>query len=784
MRVALWKRLFGPRINSDLFEANPVSGELLKRGQRVRIQEQPFRLLIILLENAGQVVTREDIQSRIWQGNTFGDFDSGLRVAVRKLREALGDDAENPHYVETVPKRGYRLLAPIVATEDSANRIGETETTSTAAEIGPGPKISSKWILASIILLLAAAGTGAFLFFHQRGRALTEKDTVVLADFFNLTGDPVFDGALRQGLAVQLEQSPFLSLISDDRIQQTLRLMGRPADVRLTPDIAQEICERMASAAVLEGSIARVGTQYLLTLNAANCINGDSLASAEARANNENQVLDALGKTASQIRNKLGESLGTVQQFNTPLERATTPSLEALKAFSSGLRVQTTMGDAAAIPFYEHAIELDPGFALAYAYLGIASQSIGEPNIAAGYTRKAYELRDRTSEPERYLISARFHKIVAGNIEEALQACQLWIQAYPRTAMPHVLLSGAIYPDIGQYEKAVEEAKEAVRLSPEFSVSYAFVMFNYTALNRLDEAKAAYEQALGRKLSFPFFYQALYEIAFLQNDVAGMANQTAAAAGQTGAGDELLGLEADTAAYSGRLRDARDLSRRAMDSAEQAQEKEAAATYSALSGLREALFGNAEQAKRSVNLAIGQSSGRDLQYAAALALAYAGDDRRAQALSDDLGAKHPEDTIVQFNYLPTLRAKLAVDRGNPLEAIEILRIATPYELGQTTSSVYFWTGLYPVYVRGEAYLAAHQGKEAAAEFQKILDHRGIVVNEPIGALAHLQLARAVTMLGDKAKARAAYQDFLALWKDADPSIPVLKEAKAEYEQLH
>ncbi len=642
----------------------------------------------------------------------------------------------------------------------------------------------SRWPVVTGATILAIGLTaGGWLFFSRKAHALTDKDTIVLADFDNKTGDAVFDGTLRQGLSVQLEQSPFLSLVSDQQIQQTLQMMDQKSDAKLTPEIAQEICQRTGGAAVLNGSIAEIGTQYLLTLKAANCSSGESLASTEAQASDKNHVLDALGKTASEIRNKLGESLSTVQKFDTPLEQATTPSVEALKAFSSGSKVQRTEGDAAAIPFFKRAIELDPKFALAYAWLGLVYVDIGEPSIAADYTRKAYELRDRTSESEKYFISARFHKEVAGNLETAEQSCKLWIQAYPRSSVPQDTLSGAIYPAVGQYEKGVEAGREAVRLNPDYFASYALLMFNYIYLNRLDEAKTTYEQALERKLKNPFFNIALYQIAFLQNDAAGMAQQIARSAGTPGPEDELFGMAADTAAYSGRLKDAREFSHRAVDSAERAEEKEAAATYSALSSLREALFGNADEARRRATLAIGRSAGRDVQYGAALALAYAADDKRAQTLADNLGKTFPEDTLVQFNFLPALRARLAVNRGNASEAIEILRAATPYELGQTTSSIYGWTALYPVFVRGEAYLAAHQGSEASAEFQNILDHRGVVINQPIGVLAHLQIGRAYVMQGDTAKAKTAYQDFLKLWKDADTDIPVLKQARAEYAKL-
>jgi eukaryotic-like serine/threonine-protein kinase len=636
---------------------------------------------------------------------------------------------------------------------------------------------------AVVIPVIAALMVGGWLFFSRKAHALTDKDTIVLADFTNTTGDSVFDGTLRQGLSVLLAQSPFLSIIPDQQIEQTLRMMGQKPDLKLTPEIARELCQRAGSAAVLDGSIAQIGTQYLLTIKAVNCASGESLASTEAQASDKNHVLETLGKASAELRNKLGESLNTVQKFDTPLEQATTPSLEALKAFSSGIKVLNTTGSDEAIPFLKHAIELDPNFALAYTYLGLLENDILESSSAVGYFRKAYELRDRTSEAEKYSITATYEKHVTGNIEKAIGACRLWIQAYPRASHPHDLLAGTILPVIGQYEKAVEEATEAIRLDPESPIPYFQRMLNDIALNRFDEAKATYALALERKLSNPFFSVGLYEIAFLQNDAASMAQQVRKMAGLPGFDDQLLSLEADTAAFSGRLRDARELSRRAMDSAERAGEKDPPAMYSATSGLREAWFGNTDEARRLATLALRRSSSRDVLYLAALALAYSREDARAQALAGDLSKRFPEDTIVRFNFLPTLRARLALNKGNAAEAIASLRAAAPYELGGSTSSPFNWTPMFPVFVRGEAYLAAHQGSEAAAEFQKILDHRGVVVNEPIGALARLDIGRAYAMQGDMAKAKTAYQDFLTLWKKADPDIPILRAAKAEYARL-
>jgi len=712
-----------------------------------------------------------------------------------KLRDALGDSAEKPLYIETIPKRGYRFIAPVSQEEPVQVRGAETPGPSAqAASVGSDMYPAQvairaktdrrkRWsVVASAAMALLALSVLAYLHF-RRAPKLTDNDTIVLADFANSTGDPVFDGTLKQGLAVQLEQSPFLSIVSDDRVQQTLKLMGQPADARLTPDTAREICERTAGAAVLNGSIAQIGTQYLLTLKAINCESGESLASAEAQASDKNHVLDALGKTASEMRKKLGESLSSVQKYATPLEEATTSSLEALKAFSAGREVLGKTGDAAAIPFFKSAVELDPKFAIAYGWLDVVYNDIGESSIAADYARKAYELRDRTSEAEKYFISSRFYKEVTGNMEKAEQTCQLWIQAYPRSEDPHDLLSGAIYPVTGQYEKGVQEGKEAVRLNPAFSISYALLVMNYIYLNRLDEAKGTYQQAIKRQLNNPLFRLPLYQIAFLQNDTGAMAQQVAQTAGTPEVEDELLQSEADTAAYSGKLKIAREMSQRAMESAGGAQQRESSATYSAVSGLREALFGNAKEAQRRATLALARSTGRDVEYGSALALVYAGDYKRAHALTDDLGKTYPEDTIVQYNYLPTLRARLAISKGNFSEAIESLSAAIPFELGQSTFSSYIWTALYPIFVRREAYLDAHQGSQAAAEFQKIIAHRGIVLNEPIGALAYLGLARAYATSGDEAKAKTAYQDFLTLWKDGDPDIPVLKQAKAEYVAL-
>jgi predicted Ser/Thr protein kinase len=654
-----------------------------------------------------------------------------------------------------------------------------------SAKAGAATAIGLHWkLIVPAAVALLASSVGGYFYFHRTPK-LTDKDTIVLADFTNTTGDPVFDGTLRQGMAVQLEQSPFLSLISEERIQQAIRMMGQPADARLTSEVAREICERTASTAVLDGSIAQIGTQYNLILKAVACSSGESLASTEAQATDKNHVLDALGKAATEMRGKLGESLSTVQKFDAPLEQATTPSLEALQAYSLGMKALKGKTDfAAAVPLFQRAISLDVNFAGAYAFLGLSYSNLGETSLAAENGRRAYELRERVSEREKFLIESNYYEFVIGDLEKALQSCELWAQTYPRDDLSWGLKMG-IYFDLGQYEEVLAMARENVRLAP-IGMGYAGLVDAYLSLNRLGEARTTAKEAQAKNLDSPYLRFELYRLAFLQSDAAGMAEQVAWAAGKRGIEDVLLSKEADTAAYSGRLGKARDFSRQAVASAKQAQQKETAARYEAAAALREALFGNASEARRRGANALGLSTSRDVQYGALLALSFieqaSREQTRIEKLADNLAKRFPEDTVVQFNYLPTLRAQVAISRNDASKAIDALQTAAPYELG--IPSYYGFSGaLYPVYVRGQAYMAAHQGGEAAVEFRKILDHRSVFVNEPLGVLAHLGLARAHVMAGDTPKAKAAYQDFLTLWKDADPDIPILKQAKAEYAKL-
>ena len=633
------------------------------------------------------------------------------------------------------------------------------------------------------LALIAAAIAGGVYFRSRHSMPLTDKDTIVLADFTNKTDDPVFDGTLRQGLEVQLGQSPFLAVVSEQRVQQTLRLMARPSDSRLTPEIAEEVCQRTNSAAVLHGSIVQIGTQYSLTINAVSCPSGELLAGTKAQADDKNHVLDALNQAASSMRTKLGESLSTVQKFDTPIEQATTPSLEALQNYSLARKIQLGQGDnAGAVSFYQRAISLDPNFAMAYAALGACYYNLGETSLAADNTTKSYELRDRVSEAERFGIESRYQHFVTRNLEKARQAYQAWAQTYPRNYIPHNNL-GVIFDSLGQFSTSVEEYSKAIRIEPSSGLAYANLVGANLFLNRLEDARATAAEAQAKKLDSPALRLNLYRLAFLQNDANGMSEQVSWSAGKAGVENAMLRLEADTAAYAGRLAKAREISQRAVESAKRASEREAAAGYESDMAFREAVFGNANAAEQHAMAALALSSGRDVQYGAALALAASGN-KRAEALAGQLRSQFPEDTIVQSIYLPTIQAELALKRHDPEKAIAALQAVAPYELGSPGNTAAFTPSLYPIYVRGEAYLAAQHGNEAAAEFEKILNWRGVVQNQPIAPLAHLGLARAYTLEGDAAKARVAYQDFIDLWKDADPDIPILQQAKAERAKLH
>jgi eukaryotic-like serine/threonine-protein kinase len=609
-----------------------------------------------------------------------------------------------------------------------------------------------------------------------KATGLTEKDTVVLADFNNQTGDTVFDDALKQALAIGLGQSPFLNVLSDRKVSETLRMMGHPANERITPDVGREPCLRTGSKAVLGGTISNPRGHYLLELTAVACSTGDTLAKEQGHAARKEDVLKALSQASSSLRTRLGESLPSVQKFDVPVE-ITTFSLEALKNYSIGTTVRREEGDTPSIPFLRRATELDPNFPMAYAELAAIYGNLRQPSLALDYASKAYQLRDRVSEREKLQVSGIYF-LATGELEKEVQNYELWQAKYPRDFLPYNNL-GNDYAAMGQLDKALAEYQQAMRLMPSV-ISYTNVVGMDLSLNRLDAAKATLDEAFAHKLDGRYLRQSLYWLAFLRGNVAQMEQQVAWASGKPGDEDALLSMQSDTEAYYGRLVKAQDFTRRAVNSAVRASSRETAALWQVNAALRKAELGNTSSARQGVTLALALFAGRDVKLIAAFTLARTGDSPRAKALSKELEKNYPTDTLMKLYWLPTINAAIELNKGNSSRALEDLEAAAPYELGDAGTFINY---LYPAYLRGQVHLLAHNADAAAAEFQKLLDHSGIVANFVTGALAHLQLGRAYAMAGDTAKAKAAYQNFFTLWKDADPEISTLKQARAEYTEL-
>ena len=790
-----------------LFEFGPfrldADRRLLLRGEReIPLQPKAFDTLLVLLRNSEKVVLKGELLDAVW-ADTFVE-ESNLTQNISVLRKALGDVDSERRYIITVPGRGYRfgekvrlaappvveaVVEPIVELPPSVAPASPTlgtkalEPPTVPATFPRAP--ATFWQRRKVVFGVAAAvlAMALLLFGYSRIRHLPklgEKDTVVLGDFSNTTGDPVFDGTLRQGLSAQLDQSPFLNLLSEQRISQTLALMAQPRDVKLTPALAREVCARTSSAAVLQGSIAQVGSRYLLTLTAENCATGDVLTSAAAQANDKSRVLDALGSMAADIRGKLGESLASVQQFDTPLENVTTSSLEALQAYTLAHAAQVANAPQGGNPLYERAIQLDPNFATAYLGMGVNYFNMDEPTRAAQCLQKAYDLRNRVSEREKLGIETIYEAVGMGDFDAAVKTNLLAMQLYPRDPRATANL-GTFYSYLGDYEKSLAAIQETLQRNGGVGQSYSNLLVGYLHVDRLEDAHAAARQALERHFDSTYLHLNLYLVDFLQNDAMGMEREAAKIAGNPDGEDVLLYYQSDTAAYHGQFAQARALTRQAASAASRADKKEATAAFTAEAAVREALVGNLLVARQQAKAALALSNGKDVAAMSAIALGLAGDAATAGNLADDLNKRFPRDTAVQYNFLPCVHAALALHASQPAKAIAALAASSPHELGQTAQSVTFV--LYPVYLRGEAYLAARQPTEASAEFQKILDHPGLVENEPINSLAHLGIAEAYAFAHDAPKAQASYANFLALWKNADPDLPILKKAKSESAHL-
>ena len=641
-------------------------------------------------------------------------------------------------------------------------------------------RLRNQWLLLGMMCTIVLAILVAITtYYRTRPHKLTEKDTIVLADFVNTAGDPVLGDALKAGLAADLSQSPFLNLLSDDVVNKQLHYMGRAPETALTSDVAREVCRRAGSQAMLLGSIARIESHYAITLKAVNCENGDPLGVEQAEADRRERVLGKLHQVAKSMRNKLGESLTSVQKYDTPLEQATTSSLEALQAYSSAERTWRSQGDAAAIPLFKRALELDSNFAAAIVDLGIMYCNLGEEQLCARYLSKAYQLRDRVTERERFSVDSSYYMFVTGELEKAAQASEEWKQLYPRALAPYINL-GLVDSNLGLDEEALANDKDGLALRKDNSVVYRDLSFDYLNLNRLDEAKSVLSEARERKLDGSLLKN-YYQLAFLQNDSAEMQRAISAAQAKSGMDSSVLSMEADTEAFHGRAREANGFTARAMAAALRAGDKESAADAAVSEALREAEFGEASEARKHAASAFALAKTRDVQVASALAFARAGDSGRAQAMSAALQKHFPHDTLLVSYWFPTIHAAIAISQGKAADAVADLQETSRYELGGGVLPFSAGASMYPVYLRGEAYLQLKKWGDAAAEFQKIIDHRGLVWNFPLGSLSYLQLAEARAK-SDPSAARTAYEHFFDLWRNAD--APLLTQAKKDYARIH
>jgi eukaryotic-like serine/threonine-protein kinase len=794
---------FGP------FRLNPQKRIVLRDNEPIPLTPKCFDLLLALVEHSGAVLVKEELMDTVWQGTAVEE--GNLNRHISTLRKVLGESPNDHRFIVTVPGRGYRFVADVRETPeespvrtwpeprasfpesvealpDSAARRATLHSVAVPSSVVL-PRRASRFLNWSpttflwLGLILAVCALGA-IFFKSHSKAnptLTANDQILIADFSNTTGDLVFDDTLKQAVSVQLSQSPYLNILSDAKVHSILNLMTKPPATPLSADVAREVCQRAGAKVYLAGSIARLGAQYVIGLNAVDCRSGDSIAREQVVATSKEQVLNALGGASASLRGKLGESLNTVREFDTPLVDATTPSLDALKAYSLGLQ-KDEVNDADAIPFFKRAIQLDLDFASAYSALAVCYRDLGESGLARANFSRAFDLRDHVSEREKLLISARYYDHVTGELQKAIENYQLWIQAYPRDANAHANLA-SLYGASGQFDKSIEETQKAILLDPDSGTNYSNLVLAQASLDRFDDAARTFQLAMDRKIDDPIARVNWFGVAFVLGNTSEMDKQMNWSTGKPEGEDNFLAAKSDAEAYVGRDRSAREFSEKAFDSAMRNDEKEAAAQWRMDEAIREAEFGYREPAQRLTSTSLAITSSHDTQILAGIALARAGASEEAAKIANDLRKNYPLDTLVVNYWVPIIRAAIELNHNDPQRAILSLQPATPFELASPNT----WSGLggpmYPAFLRGESLLQMRRGADAAAEYQKILDHRGFMLACPLGALAHLGMARAYRLQGDAAKARSAYEHFFTLWRDGDPDIPILRQAKTEYTKM-
>jgi DNA-binding winged helix-turn-helix (wHTH) protein/tetratricopeptide (TPR) repeat protein len=755
------------------FEVDLRSGEVYKHGIHLKLQDQPFQVLALLLEHPGEVVTRDELRQKLWPANTFVDFDTGLNSAIKKLRDVLGDSAEEPRYIETLPRRGYRFIAHVENGDLPASAAAKIHV-APVVPLGPTPKLWNKRrvvIAAGVAALLMAGAFGAWRVFFERP-ALTGTDVILLASFVNRTGDPIFDNSLDKALEVKLTESPFLSLFPEADVRQTMRTMRRDPNERVTLELGIEICKRQGLNAVVVPEIAAVGSKYLITLEAIDARNQKSIARRQEEAETKDQVIAALGKAGSQLRRRLGESLSSLEKYDAPLDLATTSSLEALQAYRAGLTLYRSGKQREAIPFFERAVELDPQFCSAFGLLGMAYYSIGDGQASRKNFAKAFELKDRRlTQEENFQTTALYHSAITGNLEKEIAVLVLYKQAYPRSEAAYNL-SGRAYALLGRMEEALQEFSWAMDHSPVPSAShYSNASQALMILGRFDEAKKLLDQWRQKGSLNPLQRANRYRIAFLENDAATMERL----ARETPADDVIwLRLQMQFAFFRGDLNKLRSLSETLVKQHSHANRMENAASELAWHAKVESYLGNYDSARKLCRQAEEASKDNSLMLdSCAKALGDADEVTQAQALAEKKDRLFPEDTRNQKLCEPMFHSIIEREQGNAVKAVDLLAPVLQYE--QNSMDI--------PYERAQAYLAAGENPKAAAEFEKVIDHRGWAEWELFAPLAQLGLARAYAMQGDRENSRKAYDNFFTTWKDADPDIPILRQAKAEYKKL-